>query len=722
MNKYCYDIEIFRNLFTITFIPEDISENDLKNYIKWDKEFLKYEANINSKYSLDEIKNNKKSIIEKTGIKQFVIYYHPNKEFCKNDSRLLTLFFHSFKHLTGYNSNMYDKNILDILLYNSKYLDEFGYHKKENKHITDILFDKSQDIISFGAGYDKLIDFKKYYKSPYRDYDIQKILYLDKSMTSLKQVSICLKWHRVQDLPIHFSENVAPSQIETVLDYNLNDVLITLLLKRNQYKEVNLRKLISDQFKVDVLNNSRSSIADRIFANYYSDKTGLAYKDYKDLRTERNRIKIFDILHNNFTFETNILKQFLYDLENKTIIVGGKDFLYNLTIKDKQFTFAKGGLHSVDDANKFTTENSKYIIIDCDVTSMYPSAILNWKIAPKHLDKKAFLEILKQLVDTRVEAKGLAKNINKILKNYKKGDIKLNKNEIDKLNDAFTIYDSKQEAMKIVINAIYGKFGSRDSILFDLQCLYETTINLQLCLIKLAEMLILKDFNVLSANTDGIVCKFEKNKFDEYSSICKEWENLTKLSLEYTEYEEYIRRDVNSYIAVKSGFREFIKNNKSDYKDYIKTKGIFTTDISFNKGYFAPIIFIALNEYFLFGTDYREYIRNHINTSDEAIYDYCIAQKTGSQFNMIFREIINRKYVESKLTKTNRYYVSNTGGQIIKSYKDKQKEISVLVGYNVKPFNNYIKKDNYDIDFSFYINEITKLLEKKIENKQQILF
>lgn len=54
---------------------------------------------------------------------------------------------------------------------------------------------------------------------------------------------------------------------------------------------------------------------------------------------------------------------------------------------------------------------------------------------------------------------------------------------------------------------MYGAFRDSNDFLYDPYCTYRTTINLQLCLIMLIEELELNGINVVSANTDGIVCK-----------------------------------------------------------------------------------------------------------------------------------------------------------------------------------------------------------------------
>lgn len=67
-------------------------------------------------------------------------------------------------------------NYVGYFINNYKYLDVKGFNKKEGKHITQILYDHSCACVDFGKGYSRLLNFKKYYKRPFTDYDIQKFL------------------------------------------------------------------------------------------------------------------------------------------------------------------------------------------------------------------------------------------------------------------------------------------------------------------------------------------------------------------------------------------------------------------------------------------------------------------------------------------------------------------------------------------------------------------
>jgi hypothetical protein len=289
--------------------------------------------------------------------------------------------------------------------------------------------------------------------------------------------------------------------------------------------------------------------------------------------------------------------------------------------------------------------------------------MINYNIYPSHLGNH-FLEILKDIKDERMIAK---KEGNKI----------------------------KSEGLKIVINSVFGKLGFENFFLYDPLAMRQVTINGQLMLLMLIERLVNKGFEVISANTDGIVSKIERNRHEEFLSICKEWEKELNFELEYTEYKKYVRRDVNNYIV-----------QKVDGK--IKAKGIFNKEIDLTKGYDKPIISIALEKYFIEGLDMESILKNHTN-----IYDFCSSQKMGSQFKA--------NYDGQEVQNSLRYYVSQKGKNLIKVKKNGS-STSLCAGRNVSLFNDYFESMDYAIDYSYYKQEIESIVREVKKGNVRKLF
>ena len=121
-----------------------------------------------------------------------------------------------------------------------------------------------------------------------------------------------------------------------------------------------------------------------------------------------------------------------------------------------------------------------------DFNSFYPSMMIKNRIIPSHLDNN-FIEILDNITKERVAAK---KN-NKI----------------------------KAAALKITANALYGKLGFIGSWIRDNRAVLQVTISGQLYLLMAIEQFVLAGIEVISANTDGIVCRIPRNLENKYYEI-----------------------------------------------------------------------------------------------------------------------------------------------------------------------------------------------------------
>lgn len=110
-------------------------------------------------------------------------------------------------------------------------------------------------------------------------------------------------------------------------------------------------------------------------------------------------------------------------------------------------------------------------------------------VAPKHMIKSAFRNLIQWMKDTRVEVKHS------------------NEAVIDGIpRDVFAL------VLKIVINSIYGKFGFEQGPLYDRLATLQVTVNGQLMLLMLCEELELNNIQIISANTDGLMVKVYEDK------------------------------------------------------------------------------------------------------------------------------------------------------------------------------------------------------------------
>jgi hypothetical protein len=138
--------------------------------------------------------------------------------------------------------------------------------------------------------------------------------------------------------------------------------------------------------------------------------------------------------------------------------------------------------------------------------------------------------------------------------------------------------------------------------------------------------------------------------------------------------------------------------------DDIKTKGCFEPEVGLHKGFRHPIVPKALVEYFKNGVPVEQTIKN-----EQSIYEFCISQKSDAKFKMQLwaKEIV-------QLQKTNRFYVSNSGGTIVKV--DAENNASrIIADANVQLANavdESLPISQYDINYSWYIKQATEIIEQ----------
>lgn len=687
MQSYIFDIEIKKGLFQVLFVKTQTNQKIIDAYCK-----AHYNCNMEV---LPELR---KAIDHRL----FTITRHNT-----NDYLLLVDFLKYHREYIGYNSNNYDNILLDYIIYTISKYNKFGINKEG--HIVDHLYNLSSNIITDNFGYSERREVLKYYRRPYRGIDLQKVLYLDKpKFISLKQCAVQLKWYWIQDLPFDPYSEYSEDEFNDIVLYLWNDVFITHALYWNQRSEIKLRDDISKIYNINLRNYSRSDIANRLVSDFYCEKSNLDYKDIKDLRTYRNEIRWGKVISNKIKFESKEFKTFLKNLKNTRYLIykdkeketDTQTVNYPVFFRDNIYTVATGGLHTVDKPKQFISTD-EYDYIDIDVSSFYPRIIINERVAPKQLNKEIFLKIVEEITDERLNAKKLASILSKTKNLTSELEVKLKESK------------TKADALKIVINAVYGKLGDQYSFLYDPKAMYTVTINGQLYLLMLAEQMELGGFKVISANTDGIICKVSKNKTVKFNKIMKDWENYTGFELEQSKYEKYIRHAVNDYIAVKEGYKDAPENEKDNY---LKEKGLFTTSIKIDKGYNKPVIAKALRAFFVDDIKVTDFIKNHDN-----IYDFCMSVKTSRDFKNEYHYIENNKKKVKVLQKDLRYYISNSGGSLLKAYESpKPNKKGVIVThialsagtYNTpflmfKPVKNF---KEYDINYNYYLSETYKII------------
>tara|TARA_R110002096_G_scaffold387954_4_gene582159 strand:- start:1958 stop:3766 length:1809 start_codon:yes stop_codon:yes gene_type:complete len=552
--------------------------------------------------------------------------------------------------LIGYNNHSYDD---PMIVAASK-----GYTNRK-------LYNLSCKLINMDDGKDKW-DLMRKYKLKCNSIDLIRLLFSRKLRVGLKSLMVTLKWEKLQDLPFKPDENIPEEMFETVLEYNLNDVVFTKYLTQQIKDQLNLRVGIENEYGLNVMSKDGVGTGVSLLLHLYANKTGKPERRIRDLRTNRDNLSLGDCIVPSVKFESDEFKQLLSQYKKGSRETISQKVMY----KDKVYSYGIGGLHTEDDAGMFIADDDE-VFIDSDVTSYYPSLIIQYNLCPEHLGME-FVKLYENMFKTRVKAK-------------REGDTLVN------------------ETYKLALNGTFGNLNNHYSWLYDPKVFFTITISGQLLLSMLCEMLERGGFEVISANTDGVTSRVKKSRYADYVKICEAWEKQTKMNLEYTLFNKIIRRDVNCYYNV-------VCDRNGEPTGEVKEKGAWTRKTKLGKGFDKPVIQKSLYEYFVNDTPIEDTITNH-----EDIYDFCMSQKVGKQFDV--------KYKDTPAQRINRYYIttSEQGGDLCKIHKDTASKTSLAADQNVMLFNDYEQKDNYEIDYSYYIRTAREIIDS-VEYKQYSLF
>lgn len=377
---------------------------------------------------------------------------------------------------------------------------------------------------------------------------------------------------RMQDLPFHPDTILSPEQIAITRHYCVNDLSATELLCNELKEQLELRDAMSIEYNMDLRSKSDAQIAEAVIVHEVERLTG--NRPTAPIIVVGTTYKY--VLPPFIKFKTPCLQQLAAWVQTLEYIVAEHGSIImpkalseaEIKIGEQTYTMKIGGLHSTE-KSCYHISDDKTLLTDFDVTSYYPFLILNQNLYPEHIGQ-IFTHIFSDIVSRRLHAKATG---NKTVAN----------------------------SLKITINGTYGKLGSKYSAVYSPQHLVQVTLSGQLALLSLIESVELIGVKVVSANTDGIMCKYDASKKEALSNVVKEWEQTTGFELESNDYCGLFSRDVNNYIAIK-------KPTSKEPKLVCKGKGVFARP-SLSKNPDGEIEVIAIEEFLMHHTPIEKTIR-----------------------------------------------------------------------------------------------------------------
>ena len=556
----------------------------------------------------------------------------------------------------GYNNLHYDNPIINYII---EYEDKLMQYNIPT--ICSSIFNLSKTITT--SSEDNIDAWKHWkYQIWFDTFDILTMLYSNKLRVGLKEIQVTMQYPNVQEFVCDWTKPLPLEDFDSMIDYNINDIESTSELLNRCKKDVDLRIAIEDEYGVRVLSKDGVNIGMKILTQKYLEKTGLTWQDIKDLRSPMSVIPLKDVILPFIKYDSPILQRVLDDMKNQIVSPGRKGYENKFVFNNLRYSVGVGGIHSVNSPEIIIPRDDE-MLIDIDVASLYPSMLIEYEFYPKHLGKE-FLEVYKQIKDERIEAK----------------------HNGDKV---------KNETLKLALNGLSGNLQNEHNFCYSPFAVMQIRINGQLLLLMLAEKLTQIGCRIVQANTDGLFVLLKKDAYSKVNSICREWEQLTKLTLEEDRFKAMYQYAINDYFAIT-------EDNK------VKEKGMFITTVKLGKGLTPKIIPKAVISFFKDGIPVEDTIKNCTD-----IRDFLMSEKTGKQWHV--------EYMNEEQQRTNRFYASTNGGYLWK-WKDTGHKEGEIITYT----EPYVGEHKYKASARQYQNMLTasgvtllnKFDDKSIEERK----
>lgn len=525
------------------------------------------------------------------------------------------------------------------------------------------LYDKAMAII---AGTDKFSHMVYPSNRIVRQIDLFTIHHFDNKArsTSLKALEFNMRMPNIKDLPFKVGTTLTGVQIDILRDYCFHDIVATKLFYEQTRTQIEFRQQLSSKYKGDVVNYSDVKLGKTIFQTELEANGVECYTVGPEGRTPkqtpRNYIPLASCIPNYIRFDRPEFAHVLNIFREK-VIYETKGAFKNLTasVDGLSVIFGTGGIHASVESERFEA-TEEMMILDMDVTSMYPSIAIENNLFPEHLGIK-FVEVYRQLRERRMS--------------YPKESI-------------------ENAALKLALNGVYGASGDTFSIFYDPLFTMRITVGGQLMMAMLMERLLrVKNLRIIQGNTDGVTVFMPRTEVERVQEICDAWASLTKLSLEFVEYRKMSIADVNSYLAV-------------DTKGNVKRKGRYEHNVKWHQDASALVVPMIAERVLVDGGKIDDILMGWTD-----VMDFMLRAKIPRSSHLLLSTDEGERLLEN----TQRYYISQCGGELVKvmpphpKKPDTWRRFKIQSGYTVCPCND-ISEAFLPINFDWYRSEIETLV------------
>lgn len=482
--------------------------------------------------------------------------------------------------MVGYNNNFYDYPLLHFFL------------KNKTSSAGD-LFIQGNKIIQSGFGENRWQYQIREKDMLLQQLDLFKMNHFDNKAkaTSLKMIEFNSRSNNIEDLPFPVGKYLTSDEMDELCKYNCHDVKETVKFFENCKAQIDFRLDLQKKYGFNALNWNDTKIGSEFFIMEL-EKAGINCYDGqgKARKTKRTYIDLVDCIFPYIKFERpefnailewlkrqritetkgvfsdipehelgdvakyalmttkrikfknkptqkeidEMLKQYplgwVEEIELKAKLPkkdgGGFKKAYwfnyriaealNVVIDGLCYVFGTGGAHAAVE-KRVIVSDEKRVIRTFDVSSFYPNLSIKNKVYPEHLGIE-FCDIYETLYNMR---------------------------------KSFDKKSAENAMLKLALNATYGNSNNEYSPFYDPKFTMTITLNGQMLLCKAIEMVLsLPTVEILMANTDGFEFIIDREYEALAEAKCKEWEEMTSLTLEGDTYSKMVISDVNNYFSI----------------------------------------------------------------------------------------------------------------------------------------------------------------------------
>ena len=509
--------------------------------------------------------------------------------------------------------------------------------------------------------------------------DLFKIHHFDNiaRATKLKIIEFNMRSEMIEDLPFPPGTYLTPDQIDILLQYNDHDVRETEKFYYLSLEQIRFREELSVKYGRNFLNDNDTKIGKQFFIMELEKVSPDICFERVDGRrqprqTLRGAIKLADAVFPYIQFAVPEFQRICDWFKHQTIVQTKGVFKdLSCTVDNFDFHFGTGGIHGSVESRTVESDET-HVIIDLDVTSYYPSIAIVNRCFPAHLGA-LFCDIY--------------------------ASIKAERAQYDK--------STPENAMlKLALNGVYGDSNNAYSPFYDSLYTMTITINGQLLLCLLYEKLrAIGEIELIQINTDGLTIRVPRSMRPFVESICKSWEDFTKLDLESVDYSRMFIRDVNNYIA------EGIDGKLKRKGDYQHAPPGERKPLGWHQDMSAMIVPKAVEAALVRGEDVSEYIKS----GETDLYDFMLRTKVPRSSRLMWGD--------QQVQNVTRYYMSTVGQSLtkimpplakqIKKNPDAPERYFAIAGTKgfITHVCNDIRQANAPIDYDWYIREAKKLID-----------